>query len=256
MVKWIGAFLGFASLGLPGAFIGYFIGSIIDRSMRLGVGAVNPLSAKSRQQSFLKTAFTLMGKLAKADGHISQDEINSVEAFMSQLGMRAEHRQQAIEFFKQGSQDGFDTKLCLNEFKQNCGQTKSLNQALLTTLIALALADGVLDAAEENLLVGIAQQLGFSEAEFAQLMSMIGAQNQFSGGATSQASLDQAYQALGVQPSDSDKDIKRAYRKLMSKYHPDKLMGQGLPEDMIKDATERSQEIRTAYELIKSNREQ
>lgn len=254
MVKWIGAFLGFAGLGLPGAFLGYFIGSIIDRMMSLGMGAVNPLSAKSRQESFLKTAFLLMGKLAKADGHISKSEVDSVEAFMSQLSMTADHRKQAIGFFKQGSSDNFDIKPCLDEFKLHCGQTKNLNQALLTYLIVLALADGVLDRNEEALLISIAQELGFSEAEFAQLMSMIGAQDQFGGGATTQGSIDKAYQALGVTESDSDKDIKRAYRKLMSKYHPDKLMGQGLPEDMIKDATERSQEIRSAYDLIKKQR--
>ncbi len=255
MVKWIGAFLGFAALGFIGAGLGYFIGSIIDRSMNLGVGAINPLSAKARQDSFLKTSFLLMGKLAKADGHISKDEIDSVEAFMAQLGMTAEHKRQAIDYFKQGSDANFEIKPCLDEFRQHCGQTKNLNQALLTYLIVLALADGVLDEAEESLLAAIAQQLGFSQAEFTQLMSMIGAQGQFGGGATTQASIGEAYKALGVSESDSDKDIKRAYRKLMSKYHPDKLMGQGLPEDMIKDATERSQEIRTAYELIKRHRE-
>lgn len=255
MVKLIGAFLGYITLGFPGALLGYFVGSIIDRSMRLGMGAVNPLSAKSRQESFLKTSFILMGKLAKADGHVSKDEISSVESFMSQLGMTTDHRKQAIEYFKLGSSDNFDIQPCLDDFKQHCGHTKSLNQALLTYLIVLALADGILDKAEEALLSSIAQQLGFTEAEFAQLMSMIGAQDQFGGGATTAASIEQAYKALGVTEADSDKDIKRAYRRLMSKYHPDKLIGQGLPEDMIKDATERSQEIRTAYELIKKHRE-
>ena len=255
MFKLIGAILGFASLGFLGAALGYFIGSIIDRSIRLGVGAVNPLSAKARQESFLKTAFILMGKLAKADGHISKGEINSVEAFMAQLGMTSDHKRKAIAYFQEGSNDDFNIDACLNEFKHVCGHTKSLNQALLTYLIVLALADGVLDRAEETLLVSIAQQLGFSEQEFQQLISMITAQGQFSGGATTQTSIDEAYKALGVTETDSDKDIKRAYRKLMSKYHPDKLMGQGLPEDMIKDATERSQEIRTAYDLIKNHRE-
>ena len=67
MFKFIGAALGFLSLGFVGAFLGYFFGSVIDRSLSLGVGAINPLSAKNRQESFLKTTFILSGKLAKAD---------------------------------------------------------------------------------------------------------------------------------------------------------------------------------------------
>ncbi len=254
MFKFLGAFFGFFSLGFIGAAFGFVMGSIIDRSLRLGVGAVNPLSAKSRQHSFLKTLFQLMGKLAKADGHISQQEIDGVESFIRQLGMEAAHRQEAIDYFKQGAQAGFDVHTCLAEFKQHCGQTKHLNQTLLSYLIALAMADGVLDSAEESLLIEIAKQLGITAQELQQLMAMIGAQNQFANDAAQQGSLEQAYAALGVSESDSDKDIKRAYRQLRSKYHPDKLIGQGLPEDMVKEATERSQEIRSAYEMIQKQR--
>ncbi|NRA42191.1 MAG: co-chaperone DjlA [Pseudomonadales bacterium] len=254
MFKFLGAIFGFSALGIIGAAIGFFIGSMIDRSSQLGIGAVNPLSAKSRQQSFLKTAFQLMGRLAKADGHISQQEIDGVEALMTQMGMQADHRQQAIAYFKQGSAADFNVDQCLAEFKQHCGQTKSLNQALLSYLIVLAMADGVLDQAEQALLIHVAQQLGFSQQEFNQLMAMIGAQNQFAGDNAQQAPIEQAYAALGVSENATDKEVKRAYRKLISKYHPDKLMGQGLPEDMIKEATERSQEIRTAYERIQQHR--
>jgi len=59
---------------------------------------------------------------------------------------------------------------------------------------------------------------------------------------------------LKVSEAASDTEIKKAYRKLISEYHPDKLMGQGVPEDMIKVATERSQKVQTAYDLIKKTR--
>ena len=73
----------------------------------------------------------------------------------------------------------------------------------------------------------------------------------FAGGQVdSAAALDDAYKALGVDKDSTDAEVKRAYRKLMSKYHPDKLMGQGLPEDMIKVATEQAKEIQLAYDLV------
>jgi DnaJ like chaperone protein len=124
----------------------------------------------------------------------------------------------------------------------------------------MALADGRIDDSEHRLLLEIAQQLRFSQTEFEQLLKMVLGQTQFggSGRQTSQRSsasaLSDAYQALGVQASDTDQQIKRAYRKLMSQHHPDKLMGQGVPEDMIQVATEKAKEIQLAYDLIKQHR--
>ena len=254
MFKFIGAFLGYKFLSIPGVFLGFMIGGAIDRALSLGVGAVNPLSSKKRQEVFLKTVFLLMGKLAKADNHISQDEIDHAQKFMTQLGMTDEHRQQAIEYFKQGSQDEFEIESALREFLSTCGQTRNLTQALLSYVITMALADGVMHPKEQQLLERMAQILGFSQQEFDQLMAMIGKQSGFSGQPSAASSINDAYVALGVSENDSDQTIKRAYRKLISKCHPDKLMGQGMPEDMIKGATEQSQKIQAAYELIKKSR--
>ncbi len=67
-------------------------------------------------------------------------------------------------------------------------------------------------------------------------------------------SLDDAYAALGVDSSVTDKELKRAYRKLMSENHPDKLIARGVPADMVKLATEKSQEIQAAYEMVRKSR--
>lgn len=257
MFKWIGAFLGYWGLGFAGALLGFFIGAVLDRSIRLGIGAVNPLSAGLRQAVFLKTAFTLMGKLAKSDGHISQHEVDHVEHFISRLGMTPAHREQAIAFFREGADPAYDMVPLLDEFMAVCGQTRNLKQILLSYLVSVALADGSLADSEEQLLRQVAARLGFAAAEFDQLIRMIRGQDHFAGGhAVSGTALQDAYAALGVSADDSDQQIKRAYRSLMSKYHPDKLMGQGLPEDMIREATERAQEIQAAYDLIKKSREQ
>ncbi len=255
MFKLIGALLGFYFLGFFGAFIGYFLGSFIDRYIAYGIGGVNPLSQHQRQSVFLETVFILMGKLAKADGHISQDEIDHVEQFIQKLGMSAEHRQQAIALFKQGADANFDIEPSLKKFIAICGNTNNLKQMLLVYLIVMALSDGHIHSAEEVMLKDVARHFGYDQAAFKQILDMVLNQSHFAGGQTTSAtSLEDAYKALGVSKESSDHEIKRAYRKLMSQYHPDKLMGQGVPEDMIAVATEQAKEVQVAYNLIATSR--
>lgn len=256
MFKLIGLALGYYLLGFFGAFIGYLLGSSIDRAKAYGLGGINPLSTGQRRTIFLDTVFVLMGKLAKADGHISKDEINHVEQFIKQMGMSAAHRQEAISQFKRGSASDFDINPALDQFIEACGNTLNLKQVLLMYLIVMALADGQLDNAERKVLEQIALRLGYSHGEFNRMVEMVLNQSHFAQGQTHSASvLDDAYKALGVSKENSDQEIKRAYRKLMSEYHPDKLMGQGVPEDMIAVATEKAKEIQVAYDLIKKHRQ-
>jgi len=255
LFKIIGIFLGYYFLGIFGAILGYIVGSFIDRYRAYGAGAINPLTSAQRQTVFIETVFILMGKLAKADGRISQDEVSHVENFMAKMGMSSEHRRLAIALFKQGAEPGFDVEPKLNEFMAVCGHTNSLKQMLLVYLIVMALSDGVLNAAEEGMLKSFASHLGYDQLAFRQLLDMVLSQSHFAGGqATSADALDEAYKALGVTKESSDQEVKRAYRKLMSQYHPDKLMGQGVPQDMINMATAQTQEIQTAYELIRKSR--
>ena len=255
MFKLIGFIAGYYFFELFGALLGLFLGSIIDRMRALGAGALNPLQNAIRQAVFLETVFISMGKLAKADGRVSQDEIDHVEQFMQKLGMTAEHRQQAIALFKRGAEPEFDIEPVCRKFISICGQTRNLKEVLLAYLIVMALADGHFHPAEEALLTEIAGRLGYGPAAFRQMVEMVLNQSHFAGGqAGTQAALDDAYKALGVTKDSSDAEVKRAYRKLMSQYHPDKLMGQGVPEDMIAMATEQAKEIQLAYDLIKKNR--
>ena len=256
MFKFIGFIAGFYFFGFFGALLGLFVGSFFDRIRVYGAGAINPLQNAMRQAVFLETLFIAMGKLAKADGVVTQDEIAHVEQFMQKLGMTAEHRQQAIAWFKQGANPDFDIEPACRRFMSVCGNTKNLKQVLLVYLIVMALADGHFHPDEEALLGRIATHLGYSQAEFRQILDMVLNQSHF-GGATqaSQAdALEDAYKALGVTKDSSDAEIKRAYRKLMSQYHPDKLIGQGMPQDMIAMATEQAKEIQLAHELIKKSR--
>lgn len=257
MLRLIAALIGFHYYGILGAFLGFFLGSIVDRIRAYGVGGVNPLSSGHRQTVFLETVFILMGKLAKVDGHISKDEVAYVEQFMQKLGMSAEHRQQGIALFQRGAAQDFDYEPTLRQFMAVCGHTHSLKQMLLVYLIVMAVSDGRIDTAEERLLIDIARQLGYDQAAFQRVLEMVLNQSHFAGGqANSATALDDAYKALGVSKESSDQEVKRAYRKLISQYHPDKLIGQGLPEDMIAVATEQAKEVQLAYDLISKSRKQ
>ena len=114
--------------------------------------------------------------------------------------------------------------------------------------------------AESEILQRVAQHLGFERAQFLQFLDMLQAQQRFhqrgygADTTTARDALADAYRALGVSSDASDAEIKKAYRKLMSQHHPDKLIAQGVPPDMIKLATEKTQEIQTAYELIQKAR--
>lgn len=259
MFKIIGVIVGFFFLGFLGAIIGYFVGGALDRYNDYGAGAINPLSGAHRQSVFIETLFTLKGKLAKADGHISQDEIAHVEQVIQKFGMTAEHRQLAIELFKKGTSPDFDYGQQLKHYIEVCGNTHNLKQMLLVYLIVMALADGRIDTAEETLLIDIAQHLGYDQDAFRNMLDMVLNQSHFSGAgsqAVSLSALEDAYKAIGVRPESTDQEVKRAYRKLMSQYHPDKLIGQGLPEDMIAVATQKAQEVQVAYDLITKTRAQ
>lgn len=257
MFRILGASVGFFILGILGLFLGYFVGSFIDRFRAFGSAGMNPFNAARRQSVFLETVFILMGKLAKADGRVSETEVSHVQQFMQKLGMTSDNRLRAIALFKQGAAADYDIHPKINEFLAVCGPSHNLKQMLLVYLIIMGLSDGQLNSAEEALLKEIAGRLGYSQIAFRQLLDMVMNQAHFAGGqSTSASALDDAYKALGVSKESTDQEIKRAYRKLMSQYHPDKLMGQGVPEEMIAVATEQAKEVQTAYDLIKKSRDQ
>ena len=263
--KILGAVLGFYGAGLFGAICGAAIGHMFDRGFHKAMRHDYQGSRIDAQQLFFQTVFRVMGMLAKADGRISEEEIANTEQMMTRFGLTPESRKTAILFFKQGAAPDFDleAQIALYLRQGNRGQNAAL---LLELLIGIALADGELHAEEQVILSKVAHYLGVPAGQFQQLLDMLKAQAGFAGangqssgfdsngGYTDSSRLSEAYKAIGVSEGCSDADLKKAYRKLMSQHHPDKLMAKGVPEDMIKMATAKSQEIQNAYDLIKRSR--
>lgn len=257
--KLIGGAIGLAVGGFFGLILGVFVGHAFDRGLISTLKFGSPENIRRIKESFFETTFLLSGFVAKSDGHVSQQEVDHTEQVFNQMGLNAEQRERAIEFFKRGSAADFQLEPAVAGFLETCGPRRPLQKAMLLFLISLALADTVIEPAEHAALVRIATLMGMGVAELEQLLSMAQAQEHFHGdsGFTAQpgTSLDDAYEALGVSRDVSDKDLKRAYRRLMSEHHPDKLIAKGVPETMIKLATERSQEIQAAYAMVKKERQ-
>lgn len=259
--KVIGALLGFAVYGWLGALVGVLVGHWFDRGLAGAAATARPQASLQLQRVFFEVAFTVMGRLAKVDGRVSEEEIRQAEHIVAQLGLNDAHRQEAITLFRRGAQPDFIIEQTLLPFARASQGQPQLIELLLSFLALMAHADGELHSAEVELLKQVANTLGLDPRQFNDWLGMSRAQSKFHGGhyqgareAQAVDALATAYAALGVTESASDAELKKAYRRLMSQYHPDKLIAQGVPEDMLKLGTERAQEIQAAYELIVKHR--
>lgn len=262
--KVIAGLLGFLTLGPVGLLFGLAIGHAFDRGLWQALQAASPAALAGVQRQFFDTTFTLLGYVAKADGRVSEAEIAQAESLFRQLRLNPSQRQAAILRFREGAQPGFDPEKTVTAFAVKGGSRRQLQQTLFAFLATMALADGDLQGPEREALHRIASLLGVPAGEVDRLVTMISAQARFhyqgAAGGRYQASgagseLADAYQALGVESSASDAEVKTAYRRLMSENHPDKLIAKGVPDDLVKLATERAQEISTAYSIIRDHRE-
>jgi DnaJ like chaperone protein len=249
----IGALLGAVFGGFPGFFIGGFLGFLSGLALqRTVIGGL-----RIAQSQLLDSTFSIMGAICKADSVVSRDEINMVEQAFNMLKLQGEQREQAKAAFNRGKQSDFDLDAAVDQFASITRGRGPLVQLFLQLQCMAVAADGRIDPAEHAMLVRIAQRLGLGESDVAQLEALLRAAMggpSAPGSQPSQDRLADAYTALGITPESTPAEVKRAYRKLISQNHPDKLASRGLPESMRAVAEERSREINSAYDLIKAAR--
>ncbi|PAV26721.1 molecular chaperone DjlA [Tamilnaduibacter salinus] len=249
----IGALIGFQFARVPGLLLGAFAGFMISRVIRSRLQQ----GIQGVQDRFLESTFAVMGAVCKADGVVTQDEIDVAEALFTRLRLSPEQREKAKAAFGRGKAPDFDLDAELDNFLRMTRGQSSLLQMFLQVQVSAIAADGTVDAAEHDMLLRIARRLGLPDSQVEQLEAMLrGAQRGggAAGGASTEKQLEDAYKVLGVSPSASDSEIKKAYRKLMSENHPDKLAGRGMPDSMREMAEEKTREISNAYDIIKNAR--
>jgi len=248
--KLLGGSFGYLLGGPLGALIGIALGHNFDRGLVSNLrGQFEPGNQERVQTAFFTALFSVMGHLAKADGRVSESEIELARNIMQRMNLNDDMRQAAIKLFNQGKQPEFVLADVLRQFRRECHGRRNLMRMFAEILVHAAYADGGLDAAERRVLSQVRVELGFSEREFRHIEALAYNARYFGGGgfgqgqagqATPRASLHDAYAILGVEASASDAKVKKAYRRMMNQHHPDKLVAKGLPEEMIKAHREKT----------------
>ncbi|MDB6095856.1 MAG: djlA [Francisellaceae bacterium] len=281
--KLLGFMVGSSWFGLIGGLIGLWFGHQIDKTFKSGVYNATQGRSASIQQTFFKATFSIMGHLAKADGHVSENEIKVARQSMRRLGLTETLKKEAIRLFNEGKSYGFNLNSALDNLLKECRYHKDLLNFFIEMQLEAALADGSLGPQTRKILLQICERLGYSQREFEILLARYRASqafhehfqnfqenfNQYNKQShqgyyqqhnqsrtynSNQTSLTEAYGVLGVKPSDPEPVIKKAYRRLVNQHHPDKLASKGLPLEMMKVAERKTQQIITAYEVICKSR--
>jgi len=284
--KVIGGAIGLAAMGPLGALLGVLVGHQFDQASD-EVPAPGPESAARVQSLFFPALFRVMGHVAKSDGRVSEREIAAARAIMAGLRLGHEQVQSAIGYYGEGKEPGFDLDAALAELAPLLRAFPQLAQFFVEIQLQAALAGNDLAPVPRVRLQRAAQRLGLGMVDFRQLETMMrwrmnAARNEAGGfgaggygpgsaggqgsagragsgpsagsAAAEEERMRQAYVLLEVDPKASNEQVTRAWRRQLSRHHPDKLQSQGLPEAMLERAKERTQQIQAAYELIRAVR--
>ena len=276
--KLLGTCFGFMFGRWLGALLGFWLGHLFDKSLKQDFdkaggfqGFFNKNELDQRQALFFSSCFSVMGHIAKSNGRVSEIHIQAATVFMDEMKLNRDERQEAKNAFRYGKSEEFSLKDAVTDVKDIFGRRYDLLQLFLEIQIQMAFSDGHLAEQEKRLLSKVSKFLGLSNRHFQFLLNRYQAEFQFRRQRAEQNrsySDEQSYQrhepansvslnradalaVLGLSKTAGEKEIKRAYRKLMSQHHPDKLVSQGLPPHMMEIAKQKSQQIQSAYEFLK-----
>lgn len=243
--KLIGGTIGLAIGGPLGAIAGAAFGHAYDTaSAETDQPATGQLSTgETAQFTFFVAAFSMLAKLARADGKITDAEIASIERFMvNDLRLSTESRSIAVNIFNAA----LDSSDSFQDFAQQfylAFQTQpQMLELMIDILVRVSVADGSMSTSEEQLILGAVHVFHFSEEAYRQIKAKY------------VSDLDRYYAILQCKPQDPIDHIKNQYRSLVQKFHPDKIAAKGLPEEFTRFAEDRFKEIQAAYEAIKKER--
>lgn len=268
--KILGGFFGYLSGGSVGAIFGILVGNFFDRAMSKLYSdphwQFHAEKQKNIQKVFFESTFSVMGYIAKADGRVSEKEVEMARMLMNEMRLNSEQKALAKRLFNDGKLATFRLDTVLDLLQRTCRNNRELLKMFVDIQYRAAQVDG-LSATKIKVLDTIFSYLGFaplhqqyrfyeafneafSEQARQSYRQHSSSSNQRQTQQAPHSTLPHAYALLEIEPTANKQEVKRAYRRLISKNHPDKLIAQGLPQEMIKIANDKTQKIVKAYEII------
>lgn len=231
--KWVAGGLGWAFFGPIGGILGFTLGSLFETPEF----STTKNNTSTTTGSFAMTLLVLIAAVMKADGRILKSELNYVKKYFVQ-SFGEESATEAIKMLRDILNQSIPAQAVSVQVKQNLDYSARLQ--LLHLLFGVAQADGKVDVSELNTIASIAGYMGISSKDFESIKSMF------------VADVDSAYKILEIDKMATDDEVKKAYRKMAVKFHPDKVSHLG--EDFQRQAKEKFQKVNDAYEKIKRER--
>lgn len=269
--KILGVIIGLLSgIGFWGVIIGIIIGYIADKINNI----YYPKPKKNKQVLFFTVLFQVMGHLTKSKGRVNNNDIKMAELLMKKMNLSSEYCIKAKNLFLEGKKNDYPLRQKLRELHNIIAWNHSLIRTFLEIQMNAAFADGNLHHKERCVLHIIAEEFGIKYAQFVEMLNIIEKNikynnhyfqetkyhyyssnffnNEFTN--SNKITLEEAYNTLGINENDDFLTIKRSYKKLMSKYHPDKLIAKSLSKKMINIAKKKAQKVKLAYDIIKKEK--
>ena len=253
----VGVLLVSPALKLISVAAGFLLGHQFDRGFLAQRRAGDDPGVGRVSDGYVRALFMSMGHLAKVDGRVSEEEIRAARLVMHQLNLTPAQVRRGIHWFDEGKEPGFPLVQVMRELRRVHARRQSQRLLFVRLLLEVVLAKKRFSRRERALVWTICTELDIGRVELAQLEAMIRAQRGFRhspAGSADSARVRQAYRTLGVDESASNEEIKRAYRRLMNRSHPDKIAGTNPDSAAVAEAEKRTREIRGAYEMLKARR--
>ena len=231
--KWIAGGLGWAFFGPIGGILGFTLGSLLETPEFVKTKGYSATTTGS----FAMTLLVLVAAVMKADGRVLKSELDFIKKYFVQ-SFGEDSAIEAIKMLRDILNQNIPVQSVGVQIKQNMDYSSRLQ--LLHLLFGVAKADGQVDVSELNTIASIAGYIGINSKDFESIKSMF------------VADVDSAYKILEINRNATDDEVKKAYRKMAVKFHPDKVSHLG--EDFQKQAKEKFQKVNEAYEEIKKER--
>jgi DnaJ like chaperone protein len=235
--KWVGLGLGWALGGPIGGILGLAVGSIFDSGTSVAAGHVKDIRGRTLRGDYAASLLVLIAAVMKADGRVMKSELDYVKRyFITRFG--EDTASEALVMLR----DILKQDIPLRDVTQQMAQRLDYSYRLemLHFLFGIASADGSVSDQENRVIQQISGYMGISESDFSSIRAMFVSQT------------DAAYKILEIESTVSDEEVKKAYRRMAMKYHPDKVSHLG--EDFKKVAQEKFRKVQGAYEQIKKER--